>query len=424
MSKYAMLNCWDDLNKGDLGIMLSLATEIRRQDSGCEIIGISSFCGRDPLFQNGHILLKKYVTDVFPAIFGALGISILGSYKKNTISKLLCFITESIRYYLCMITPKAIGKRILTNEERRTLEQLMECNCAISKGGTLFTDFNTVRGAFALRRVCRFYKLLKHFGIKYYIIGQSFGPISNRFCLKMTNRIIKDANIVFLRERKCISEYPSIDLTRNNVAFSNDVAFLMDSLPVKDFQIDTSKSNVGMTIRCMPDDSLYLQVISEVINTLVIKEKAYVHIFRQVAMESEPDNKTAETILKRLNPKVREYVIYHRDNYLPQELCWMYGQMDFFIGTRLHSTIFAMVSGIPTIGISYQGTKTQGIFDNIGVSELAIIGDISASTIIGKIHYIRENRNEIEEIIRQGVSSARVEMSTAIAEIIEESKSS
>lgn len=39
--KYAILNCWTDLNKGDLGIMISTIDEIRKQDHKAEIIGIS-----------------------------------------------------------------------------------------------------------------------------------------------------------------------------------------------------------------------------------------------------------------------------------------------------------------------------------------------------------------------------------------------
>ena len=51
MGKYAMLNCWSDLNKGDLGIMLATIQEIHRQDENAEVIAISSFDQYDPMFK-------------------------------------------------------------------------------------------------------------------------------------------------------------------------------------------------------------------------------------------------------------------------------------------------------------------------------------------------------------------------------------
>ena len=45
--------------------------------------------------------------------------------------------------------------------------------------------------------------------------------------------------------------------------------------------------------------------------------------------------------------------------------------MDYFIGTRMHSNIFAITSNVKTIAIAYE-PKTVGIMDMLGLSSYVI----------------------------------------------------
>ncbi len=40
--------------------------------------------------------------------------------------------------------------------------------------------------------------------------------------------------------------------------------------------------------------------------------------------------------------------------------------MDLFLGTRLHSNIFALVAGVPVVAVAYQ-YKTFGLMEMIGL---------------------------------------------------------
>ena len=48
------------------------------------------------------------------------------------------------------------------------------------------------------------------------------------------------------------------------------------------------------------------------------------------------------------------------------QLKWCISRMDWFIGSRMHSTIAALSSGTPTFGYAYSD-KTQGVFDSCGM---------------------------------------------------------
>lgn len=418
MSKYGILNCWDDLNKGDLGIMIATVEEFKRRDKKCEFIGVSSFNKYDESFINGHDMLKKYVPNVYPAIFGTLGLNIFNRYRKDLISKFFAFVIENIRFFLCMLLPVKLAELTLTKTEKATLTALRTCDKVFSKGGSVFTDYGHKRGVLALIRLCRFYKILHKFGIKYYILAQSFGPITSSVGIRVTNELIDNAQHVYLREWECARKYTGLHLKGENVSFSNDAGFLINPQMLVVNNIDHKQLNIGMTIRCESNDEMYLSAIEKTIGYLIEEKGAYVHIFQQVSMDSEPDNVTADIILKRLNEDILKNVIYHTEKLFPQELCYLYGEMDYFIGTRLHSTIFAMRVGTPTIAIAYHGTKTQGIFMNIGVPELVISNNISFESIRDKFEYMIQNRQKLVNLIKDGVARAREDMQSAIREII------
>lgn len=419
MGKYAMLNCWSDLNKGDLGIMLATIQEIHRQDENAEVIAISSFDQYDPMFKASHKILQTYVTDVLPAIFGVLGFRIGGNYRKEFLFKVLALLIENIHFAILMLLPKSIARLCLNKKRRDCLDRIVSCDVCFSKGGSIFTDYNNMRGSIALKRLCRMYILLHKFGCKYYILGQSFGPIQKGKGSNLVNKVIDNAESVYIRETECVKQYPWIHLNQEKIIFSNDAGFLLPLQPVDPNPVDTSVTNIGLTVRGVENgNDTYIDTMKKMICYLILEKKCIVHIFQQVAMENEPDNKAAEVIINNLPKEYQDKVIYHTKNYLPQELCWLYGEMDVFIGTRLHSTIFAMCAGTPSIGIVYHGTKTQGIFENIGVPELVIKEPIDFERLKDIFEYCYRERNKLKQVIKNGVARAQGEMRMAVGTIV------
>ena len=58
--------------------------------------------------------------------------------------------------------------------------------------------------------------------------------------------------------------------------------------------------------------------------------------------------------------------------------------MDVFLGTRMHSNIFALSGRVPVIAIGYLH-KTQGIAAQVGIEDWVIdIQDIEAAGLISK----------------------------------------
>jgi len=84
----------------------------------------------------------------------------------------------------------------------------------------------------------------------------------------------------------------------------------------------------------------------------------------------------------------------------PDLLKALYGMMDIFIGSRMHSNIFALSEGVPVIAIGYQH-KTRGIAQIAGLERWVLdIQEVSPQTLIAKLDELWAEREAVREHIR------------------------
>jgi colanic acid/amylovoran biosynthesis protein len=84
---------------------------------------------------------------------------------------------------------------------------------------------------------------------------------------------------------------------------------------------------------------------------------------------AESDVDAAQALVRRLDPDGKQP---HRIRIGPshlneQELKWLISRCDWFCGTRMHATIAALSSGVPTASIVYSD-KAAGVFERCGQS--------------------------------------------------------
>lgn len=92
----------------------------------------------------------------------------------------------------------------------------------------------------------------------------------------------------------------------------------------------------------------------------------------------------------------------------PTRVKWLISRMDWFCGTRMHATIAALSSGVPTAAVSYSD-KTRGVFETCGL-ENTVIDPRYSSTAEVVTHLIREyeNRDLASETLAEGLSTVSV----------------
>jgi colanic acid/amylovoran biosynthesis protein len=89
----------------------------------------------------------------------------------------------------------------------------------------------------------------------------------------------------------------------------------------------------------------------------------------------------------------------------PALLKAVYGGLDAFIGTRMHSNIFALSSGVPTVAIGYQ-FKTLGIAQSVGIEAWVLdIESLEASTLVQRLAALWAEQDRIRAHLRQTIPS-------------------
>ena len=85
-------------------------------------------------------------------------------------------------------------------------------------------------------------------------------------------------------------------------------------------------------------------------------------------VEPESDLAAARTLVQRLGSLAEGRLRIVEGKPTAMELKWILARLDWFAGARMHATIGAFSSGVPTLGLGYTD-KAQGVFDECGIGK-------------------------------------------------------
>lgn len=364
--KYSLINCYSDYNKGDLGIILTTVRFLQEIDKDADITGISTYNYSDPFYHTQHKLLSKSIP-VSPSIFGELNIG----KRKDPFSKVLRFLWDWIRFKMMILFKSTF---LLSSHEKKSFTKLKDSDYIISKGGSFLCDEKNLRIKMSLRRFMMIFNLINYLipNSRIVILCQSIGPIYDKGSRNALNKIFEKCHKVVLREDYCLREYPYIHIPSDKLIIRNDIAFHLDSVPIdlpfKNFE----KMKVGMTIKSVSatQKSQYENMMKTCIEHIIDKYDVNIFIYPHVTVDDDVEESIK--VYRMLADKYKSNVTVFTDNYQSGELKYLYSHMDYFIATRLHSSIFAIGEGVPSLVIAYHGTKAQGIFHNIDLDEWVV----------------------------------------------------
>jgi colanic acid/amylovoran biosynthesis protein len=402
--KYALINCYSDNNRGDLAIILATIQLIREHDKNAEISGISTYNSTDPCYESEHKLLGEHIR-VFPSLFGVVNV---GTSRALPL-KLLRFGFDTLRIALCMVLPRGLISLLFSDAENSSIRQLLEADYVVSKGGSFICSERDLRSQIALIRVLYIFLLSIKLGKPPIVLCQSVGPYYGWLTRLLTNHVLKRCAAVILREDVCTEQYGYIELPEFNQV-ATDIAFFADahSAPT-DLPFAFDRLRVGMTMKHVnPEQSeQYRDMFVAAIKHCVNHHNARVYIFPHVTIEDDIGN--AFEIYKRLPDKIKPYVVLLSNDYHALQLKAIYKSMDVFVGTRLHSTIFALSEHVPAICVTYHGTKAFGVFKTLGLEEF-VMTKYDAVLFCEKIDRLVSERKEISERIAHILTQRKFEL--------------
>lgn len=308
----------------------------------------------------------------------------------------------------------------LTNDQKAFLQAYFDADLVTSAPG----NFLLTSGKFGFTFLTAVYSLAYALWARkpLYILPQSVGPINRKWERWLIPMIFNRARLIMVREEVSLQLLHQIKVTNPKVFLQPDLAFSYPAAPVEEaeqwlqsynIQSGDGTPRLGMTAIDWGAhtgqtalQARYEAALAAVARYFVEHMRGKVILFPQVvdAVIEDDDRIPAQRVVESV-PDLNERVRLVDQPSSPMVLKSAYGLMDIFIGTRMHSNIFALSSEVPTLAIAYR-YKTQGIMHMLGLDEWVIdIQAINSDVLIERLIALWERRESVRVHIQQTLPS-------------------
>jgi len=330
---------------------------------------------------------------------------------------------------LAKLLPSSRLKDALVNRNRY-FRLLFETDLVADiTGGDSFSDIYGFR-RFFLGFLCKW--LIFFLGKELILLPQTYGPFSRRPTRIMARYILRHASLVYSRGQEGLEYVRNLVggcVNNVKVRFAPEVAFVLDSRKPYHFDMSPlsrileSRTVVGLNVSGLLFNGGYTQdnmfalktdyraLIYNIVEMLLEDKNVIVllvpHVFPPPGYEVESDPKACLEIYKHLNQRYPERMVLVQGEYDHNEIKYIIGLCDFFIGSRMHSCIAAMSQCIPTVGIAYS-KKFQEVFETVDMGH--VVADMKSNTqeeILMRITKAFQERLEIGTQLKSVIPQLR-----------------
>lgn len=251
-----------------------------------------------------------------------------------------------------------------------------------------------------------------------YLFPQSIGPLTRRWEQWLTRWVIDHCRVVMVRESVSLHYLQEYGIKNQRCYLLPDPAFAFAGVERKSAEewlqrhgivVSRDSPFLGMTVMnwgaqnpAFGLQDRYEQACVDAARFFVNQYHGKVILFSQVwgPSFSQDDRVVARRVVARLSD-LSDGVVLADEVMSPELLKSVYGLMDVFIGTRMHSNIFALAEGVPVIPIGYLH-KTWGIAQMIGWEDWVVdIREINSQVLIEKLTALWSGRDALRGRLRQ-----------------------
>lgn len=290
----------------------------------------------------------------------------------------------------------------------QVLKAVSRSDLLLSGGGGLIQDVTSLRSLMYYLSVMAGADLL---GKPFIVFAQGFGPVRTSIGRFLTRLVIRRARLVTLRDEDSLNDLVSIGVRRNDVRVTADPAFLLEPAPPERGQ--EILRSLGLERSGDPNSAPPLVAFSlrpwprhYEPDPAWAPPKCYVDV-----LDSVTENTGARIVLVPLYPRQDVPLLQSVSEAMrfpapvanglddPRDVMALLGSADLVVGMRLHSLVFAVCSGVPVVGISYD-PKVERLLREL---ELPCINpktdapadlERSVTVVTGLLNRIKNSRDE------------------------------
>lgn len=411
--KVLVTNVYSWENKGDAAIVLAMIEDIKHQLDPEEIVITS----HDPRDEGKYGEYKVFPSFLY-LIKGSIGadetfngrLKSCLSYKFLQLRLLIFALCSTLGMHCYWLFSNQISQKLRYYEKSSII---LACGGGYLQSTTKRRKIESVFGFSELECLCLEFSLAKIFNKPYVLYNQSIGPFFEKKDEEMVGRYLRGASAVICREELSMNRMKNIGL--NNLLLRSDIAFTLapkETFLLSKYSFDKNNRNIGITAKkCLGVDkqSEYEKVLSEFITSCAKEDSTTMFYFIPQVINKiygDDDLEVARRICGTLPIEARSHAQIISEDIHPGEIKYIISLMAYFVGTRMHSNIFALASGVRTLALSYD-LKTDGIMKMLDLSEYVIpVSKISTGKLLHCFtkmqddpHYQKILDHNVKEII-------------------------
>jgi len=338
-------------------------------------------------------------------------------FKDNMRVKNYMLQSYGYRLNLAMMAYLLFGVKIF--KWIRKIVGLIQQNDAIifSPGGPYIGDLVNYRGE--LGRLLIGYIAKKH-KKKIMIYGPSLGPFRNALKNILRRHLLNTFDAITVRDKESYKNLISLRI-RNEIIFCGTDSSLQMNISIDEKEISRLYQKIGvsidkkMIVGITPIDLSWHSVFGgntklcenlrktlvEIIDYLI--EDGNLVVLISQLYDEQNDMHLCNELKASCNNKEKVYIIGDEFDYLQQQK--MFSVMDFVIGCRHHSIIFANRMNIPAITIAYE-FKAESFLQELGLSKYMIwVDKLTTEELKKLISLLKKNKPQILDILKRVMPS-------------------
>lgn len=413
--KYLILPGCDDSNRGDQALIWE-TVELARE---------AGYVGDYYMLadkKNCVQSLKKGIQNVEPILVHPSEHFKTYSNTQYSLSLKLKWAIAAIKDYIVAepLVHPTVRKIFLPFYSKKTKDKIavfQNAKVAFVKGGGFLHSYGGITDTYKIYFFLYHIRLALSFGMKVYVLPNSFGPFRAPLVSKMIKVVLQKCECVMAREgmskeiieNECgvtVHKYQDIAFYLKRDAQFNAEKYLMD----QGISI-CAKECVGITMRPyrfegMNDGDRYYQQYVQALGDCIVwlSEHGYFPVLIEHVhsiLEHENDMSCIEKVVGKLGDSC-EYGIFAERSLNCEQLKAVYGCLKYMIGTRFHSVIFSLSQGVPSIAITYGGNKGIGIMEDMGLNKYSVpIEDVSGEILVTKFKELIREKEKVNEQINK-----------------------
>lgn len=405
--KILIVNLHSSLNAGD-DVLTRVSVDLLHKNFPTAQI---SFAMNDPAScPDPEMAVGSFITWLKPD--GAFGKGTLFGFGALGFSCLAALLYRLLGLKIFSLLPHRFSK---------LLKAYDEADIVISSAGNFLYSSGRFGFAFLLNSFVLIYALL--LGKPLYALPQTLGPIKHRWEGWLLGWIARRMRWLFVRDPISMRLLESVRGWHERCRLVPDVAFLFAGGEQAEGQALLAKAGaqpyaprLGVTLINWQAQNVqfkrqaaYETAVATAIRTFIHKTNGQAILFSQVRGPTlaEDDRVPARRVHAMLADLNNQVVLIEEANVTADSLKAAYGLMDIFMGTRLHSNIFALAAGTPAVMLQYQ-YKTRGVVETMDLTEWVIdINDVNEEKLSEKLLKLWNERaaakKKIEEAVKETV---------------------